>query len=190
MCLLLLFTHSLCLFLPDFVSLLLSFLPSRCPSHLLFQSLSLFLSLSLCVLFLLFSPRWEMTGISHLAEKGILTFSSFPAHFISTLMHPACALSSLPSFFWGYAPFSLASCSCVRAKGRQRSPGTLLTISVPLSHTFAFPLQDHSEACRTLCSCLQKEWSLICLHRLMSLACAEQLLACRLLWWALVSPSG
>jgi len=57
MCLLLPFTHSLCLFLPDLVSLLLSVLPSRCPSHLLFQSLSLFLSLSLCVLFLLFSPR-------------------------------------------------------------------------------------------------------------------------------------
>ncbi|KAK5850018.1 hypothetical protein PBY51_014304 [Eleginops maclovinus] len=36
-----------------------------------------------------------MTGISHLAEKGILTFSSFPAHFIFTLMHPVCVLSPL-----------------------------------------------------------------------------------------------
>lgn len=82
--------HTLLRSFPDFVSLFLSYLLFALPSFFFFLPSSM--------LFLLFCPCWEMTGISHQTERVIWTSSSsLPALIISTLvLQTPHYFSSLP----------------------------------------------------------------------------------------------
>ena len=133
--------------------LTVSFLPSPCPSPVPPPSLPP--PFSLRMLILLFCPCWEMTGISHLAERVILTFSSALAHFISTPIHSACTPFSphfsltLHDTFFG-SPLDCASQGKAALSWDTR---TILSLSPLLCAWDA-----HSAACsRTLCSHLYSE---------------------------------
>lgn len=92
-------------------------------------------SFSLCMLFLfILSPLRDDWNFSSGWESHFKFLFPCSLYFHS---YPPTLHAFLSPLFWRSAPVSLASQSCVRAKGRQHSPGTLLTIC--FFFLFSFP---------------------------------------------------